>query len=292
MGGKDKTTSVNFQSSIFVSTYYFSKLLPKYCILPICIFQSHLPAFIFAAGFYPQLFMMKKFFAVAAILLLSTGVALAQETDNKNSTPEKAKPARDAIMLQFGYDAWTNTPDSINTTGFGRGFNAYVMYDFPIQKSHFSFAAGVGIGTSNVYFKNQELSFTDTGALGKMVHFNPETYDYKKSKLTTAYAEAPFELRYFSNKEDRNKGFKAAIGLKAGALVGAHTKTKRTVEGSSVVEKVNTKRYLETWRVGGTVRLGYGNFSIFGTYQLNSVFKEGNGPQVTPFSVGLCISGL
>lgn len=236
--------------------------------------------------------MMKKVLAFAATLLLSAGVVSAQETDNKNSTPEKAKPARDAVMLQFSYDAWTDVPDSINTGGFGRGFNAYLLYDFPIQNSHFSFAAGIGIGTSNIYFKDQTVSFTDTGALGTMVHFNPETYDYKKSKLTTAYAEAPFELRYFGNKLDRNKGFKAAIGLKAGALVGAHTKTKRTVEGSTVVEKVNTKRFLETWRVGATARIGWGNFTLFGTYQLNSVFKEGSGPQVTPYSVGLTISGL
>lgn len=236
--------------------------------------------------------MVKKVLAFAAMLLFSAGSVLAQDTDNKNSTPEKAKPARDAVMLQFGYDSWTNVPDSINTTGFGRGFNAYVCYDFPIQKSHFSFAAGIGIGTSNIYFKDQTVSFTDTGAQGTMVHFVPEAYDYKKSKLTTAYIEAPFELRFFGNKEDRNHGFKAAIGLKAGALLGAHTKTKRTVEGSSVVEKVNTKRYMETWRVGATARIGWGNFSLFGTYQLNSVFKEGSGPQVTPFSVGLCISGL
>lgn len=235
---------------------------------------------------------MKKVLALAATLLLSAGVVLAQDTDNKNSTPEKQKPARDAIMLQFGYDAWTDVPDSIHTTGFGRGFNAYLCYDFPIQKSHFSFAAGLGIGTSNIYFKDQELRFTDTGALGSMVRFLPESRDYKKSKLTTAYLEAPFELRYFGNKDNRNKGFKAAIGLKAGLLVGAHTKTKRSVEGNSVVEKVNTKRYLETWRIGATVRLGWGNFSVFGTYNLNKPFKEGSGPQVTPYSVGLCITGL
>jgi len=236
---------------------------------------------------------MKKVWALAATFLFSAATVVAQETDNKNSTPEKQKPARDFVMLQIGYDGWNNTPDSINTTGIGRGFNAYLCYDFPFsKKSHFSFAAGIGIGTSNIYFKDQELTFTDTGALGNTVRFIPETRDYKKSKLTTAYLEAPFELRYFSNADNRNMGFKAAIGLKAGTLVGAHTKTKRSVEGSSVVEKVNTKRYLETWRVAATLRLGYGNFSVYGAYNLNSLFKEGSGPQVNPYSVGLCISGL
>ena len=45
-------------------------------------------------------------------------------------------------------------PDSVATTGFGRGFNGYICYDFPLGKSNFSFAAGIGIGTSNIYLNN------------------------------------------------------------------------------------------------------------------------------------------
>jgi hypothetical protein len=236
------------------------------------------------------------FLLMAACLLTAAfaPAASAQTGTVKPGNPisEVEKPSRDYVMLQFTYDSWTNVPDSIKIGGFGRGFNGYVCYDFPIQKSHFSFAAGIGVGTSNIYFKDQQVRLVDTGALGAQVRFTAEDYDYKKFKLTTAYIEAPFELRYFGNKENRNKGFKAAIGIRAGALVGAHTKSNRSVEGTKVVEKVNTKRYMEKWRFGATARIGWGNLSLFGAYNFNNVFSEGSGPQVTPYSIGLCITGL
>lgn len=212
--------------------------------------------------------------------------------DEPAAQSEITKPSRDFVMLQFTYDSWTKVPDSVKIGGFGRGFNAYLCYDFPIQKSHFSFAAGIGIGTSNIYFQDQELTLTDTGTRGQQVSFVNESYDYKKYKLTTAYVEAPFELRYFGNNKNRNKGFKAAIGFRAGTLVGAHIKDSRTVDGDKVVEKTNTKRYLDKWRFSGTARIGWGNFSLFGSYNINALFKEGAGPDVVPYSVGLCLTGL
>ena len=201
------------------------------------------------------------------------------------------KASQDHVMLQFTYENWANTPDSIKVGGLGRGFNGYLCYDFPIQNSNFSFAAGVGVGISNIYLKDQEIVLTDTGSnIG--ARFIAETEDYKKYKLTTAYLEAPFELRFFGNKENRNKGFKAALGFRAGTLIGAHTKGRYTVGGTKVGEKFNSRRFLESWRFAGTVRIGYGNFSLFGSYNLGPLFKENQGPAVTPYSVGLCISGL
>jgi len=216
--------------------------------------------------------------------------AQAQSSDSKTGKSAYSMPSRDFLMLQFGYDNWTNAPDSIKVSGFGRAFNAYLCYDFPIMKSNFSFAAGVGVGTSNIYFKDQEVRLTDTSS---SISFIPETQAYKKYKLTTAYIEAPFEIRYFGNKENRNKGFKVAIGMKVGTLLSAHTKGKRTYNSKPIIEKVNTKRYLETWRYAATGRIGYGNFSVFGSYNLGGLFKVNSGPEnVRPYSIGICLSGL
>src|SRR2546421_628905 len=71
------------------------------------------------------------------------------------ATSEVEKPSRDFVMLQFTYEGWSKTPDSVKTGGVGRGFNGYLCYDFPIQKSSFSFAAGVGVGSANIYLDNQ-----------------------------------------------------------------------------------------------------------------------------------------
>ncbi len=201
------------------------------------------------------------------------------------------KPSRDFVMMQFTYDGWANKPDSVKVGGFSRGFNMYLCYDFPIKTSHFSFATGIGIGTSSMFFQDgQQLVLTDSGQ--KAAHFVPQREKYSKFKLMTAYMEAPFELRFFANKENRNRGFKMAIGARVGYLLAAHTKGNRTENGANLTEKVQSKEFLNKWRFGATARIGYGNFSLFGAYSFNNVFQDGLGPAVVPYSIGICLTGL
>lgn len=236
---------------------------------------------------------MQQRLALLAFFMCSFLFTKAQEVEKKaGKVSGIEKPSRDFFMLQFTYENWNNRPDSIRVTGLGRGVNAYICYDWPIAKSRFSFAAGLGVSVANIYLNNQEIALTDTGVLGAQARFIPAQHDYKRYKLVTTYLEAPFELRYFGNKQNRNRGFKAAVGLRAGTIVGAHTKARRSVEGTKIAEKTNTRRYMETWRFAGTARLGWGNFSLFGAYSLNNLFKNGSGPEVTPISIGICFTGL
>ena len=231
--------------------------------------------------------MLRKFLFLALCTISFSAFA---QNSSSSTTNAYSKPSRDYFMFQLGYDGWLKAPDSLNIGGLSRSANAYLCYDFPIKTSNFSFAAGVGIGTSSIFFKNQKVIIGDTT---KYVQFVDDMDAYKRFKLSLAYAEAPFELRYFSNKENRNKGVKAAIGLKVGALINAHTKGHRVFENKPINDKVSTKRFMETWRMAATARVGYGNFSVYGAYHLNTLYRVGSGPEgITPFSIGVCISGL
>lgn len=232
--------------------------------------------------------------AVVAMMSMTLLAAAAngQDVSNNGDKSEKlkiSKPSRDFLMLEFVYNGWLNAPDSIKTKGLGRGFNGYLCYDFPIKKSHFSFAAGVGISTSNIYLDGQEVVSTDRDS-NAQARFIPETINYKRFKVNTTYFEAPFELRFFGNKNNRNKGFKTAIGLRVGTLIGA--KGKGREDGIKISYQTNTKAFLETWRFSTSFRIGYGNFSAVGTYNLTPLYKDLQGPPITPFSIGLCITGL
>lgn len=236
---------------------------------------------------------MRKSLAFLALLLLPVSL-FAQDvvSSNTNSTPEVVKPSRDFFMLQFGYTGMADKPDSVKIKGFGRTLNVYLCYDFPIKKSHFSFAAGLGISANAIHLNKQYFSFQDSGALGASARVLPDTSNSKRYKFGTAYLQAPFELRYFGNNLNRNKGFKAAIGVQVGLLLGGHTKTVGTVSGSIVKEKVNTKRYITPWNLAATARMGWGNFSIYGSYNISPIFKDNEGPAMTPYTIGLCITGL
>lgn len=235
---------------------------------------------------------MTKRLAFAVLLACLPFIGSAQETDGKDTKTTVQKPSRDFVMLQLTYNMLLDKPDSINLKGFNRGVNFYLCYDFPIAKSKFSFAAGIGISASNYYFKDQRVVTNDTGTAAA-VRF-VDTTGFKRSKMNVAYLSAPFELRFFGNKVNRNKGFKAAIGLQVGTLMGSHVKTNYTIQSTSVKanDKTSTKRYLTPWNFAATARLGWGNFSLFGSYNLTPLYKEFQGPQMTPISFGLCIQGL
>ena len=241
---------------------------------------------------------MKK---ILLVVLSTLTVASIFAQDEPKSEPKKkpnlASRANDHLLLQFGYTSWARIPDSINTKGFPRTFNAYFLFDFPFKSNpKISVAIGAGVGTDNIFFDKTYVGIKDiTPTL--QFHDQSDTTHFKKNKLATAYIEAPLELRFSSNPAHPNKSFKVALGVKGGLLMGAHIKqkTQQSSTGATLndyIEKQYSKRFFNSSRFAGTVRIGYGVFSVFGTYQINALFKEGLGPDVRPWTIGLTLSGL
>jgi len=241
---------------------------------------------------------MKK---ILLVVLSTLTVASIFGQDEPKSEPKKkpnlASRANDHLLLQFGYTSWARIPDSINTKGFPRTFNAYFLFDFPFKSNpKISVGIGAGVGTDNIFFDKTYVGIKDiTPTL--QFHDQSDTTHFKKNKLATAYLEAPLELRFSSNPANPNKSFKVALGIKGGLLMGAHIKqkTQQSSTGATLndyIEKQYSKRFFNSSRFAGTVRIGYGVFSVFGTYQINALFKEGLGPDVRPWTIGLTLSGL
>lgn len=246
---------------------------------------------------------MKKItFIIISCLFVSFGFAQEITTTTANE-PKKIKltnRAGDHFMLQASYDSWAGMPDSISghQQGFSRGFNAYFMFDKPFKGSpKYSIGIGAGISTSNMTFKNMNVDLKSSNAFLPFTAVD-STNHFKKYKLATSYLEVPLELRFTANHQNVNKSVKAAIGVKVGTLVNAHTKGKTLLDKNnntigSYTEKISSKRYINGTRFSATARVGYGIVSLFGTYQLNSVLKEGVGsPDMKLYQIGLTISGL
>lgn len=206
-------------------------------------------------------------------------------------------PSSDHFLIQIGAANWQNRPDSIETKGFSRTFNMYLMLDFPFKTNpHFSVALGPGIATDHIFLDNRTADITGTTT---NIQFRnvADTSHFKKYKLSTAFLEVPVELRFSSNPEVNGKSVKIALGAKVGTLLSAWTKGKelQNKSGNTIndyTEKLKSKRYFNTTRLSLTGRIGYGHFSVFGSYALTPVFKEGVGPKMNTLSVGLTLSGL
>jgi hypothetical protein len=255
---------------------------------------------------------MKKIFGL--LLLTLTLQASAQEAKTKDK-PKAVKPAKveepkapkikpdyskldlskrasDHFMLQFGMAGW-GKPDDITTKGFSRTFNGYFLFDFPFKSNpKLSVAVGPGVGTDNIFFDKTTVDLNDRNG----VKFLRDTITrYKKHKLVTGYVEAPIELRYSTNPENMNKGWKFAVGAKIGTLIDAKMKSKIDLDATGTggyFTKEKDRRYINSTRFALIGRVGLGNFSVFGSYTVTDFFKEGLGPSVRPYSFGVVLSGL
>lgn len=246
---------------------------------------------------------MKKILLITGSLFLLQTAFSQTDTTQKISEPVTTKKislgnrSNDHLLIQAGYAGWASQPDSIKTTGIGRTFNIYFMLDFPFKTNpKFSVAIGPGIATDNIYFDKTYIGIKDNTPTLQFKNV-ADTSHFKKYKLLTAWLEAPVELRYMANPENPKKGLKLAVGAKVGTLLGAGTKGKTFQDKnnqtiSNFIQKEKSKQYFNSTRLSVISRAGWGNFSVFGSYQINPLFKEGLGPDVRPFSVGLTISGL
>jgi hypothetical protein len=242
---------------------------------------------------------MKKILSLAACVLLTTALFAQEEPE----TPKKKQPinlsnrSNDHFLVQFGYTSWASAPDSAKPSGFSKSFNVYFMFDFPFKTNpKLSMAFGPGISTDHIIFKNTYVGIKDITPTIRFTDQSDTTH-FKKTKLATAYLEAPVEFRFTSDPVNAGKSFKAAIGVKVGTMINAHTRNVKLEDrsGNSLNDytmKEASKRFFNKNRLVATARFGYGHFTLYGSYQLTSLFKEGAGPQVKPFSIGLTLSGL
>ena len=248
---------------------------------------------------------MKKLFVIVFVLL-AAATAFSQKDSIVNKPKKKdwskvslSNRSNDHFMVQIGYDGWAGRPDTIRTKGFSRSFNLYFMFDFPFKTDpRFSIGAGLGIGSSNIFFDKEKVLVASPGNQTLAFQDVSGTDHYKKFKLVTTYIEVPLEIRFAFDPENNNKSWKIALGAKIGTMLSAYTKGKTLQNNAgqtinNLIEKESSKKYFSSPRLAGTARISYGVFGIFGQYQVNSLLKNtGLNPAIHPFAIGIVFSGL
>jgi hypothetical protein len=245
--------------------------------------------------------MKKIFFTFFTSLIFIT--LYAQDDSSVQIKPAKKfdltnRPG-DHLMIQISSDHWTGMPDSIDShqSGFSRGLNVYVMMDKPFKGApKFSVGLGIGIGSSNIAFKKMNVDVKSPTAKLPFTAAD-STNHFKKFKVSMSYLEIPVELRFSSDPSSGGGGWKIALGGKVGTLINLHTKGKTLQDKNnktvnSYIAKENSKRFFNGTRLMATARIGYGVISLFGAYQINNILKDGAGPDMKLYQVGISLSGL
>jgi len=250
---------------------------------------------------------MKKIVLFITCGLLIGSVVMAQDSSlvvpalrvppPKKQNINLSNRANDHFMIQLGYAGWAGKPDSIITGGISKVLNFYFMFDFPFKTNpRLSMAFGPGISSDQIGLNKSYVGLKDNTS---QLAFSDksDTNHFKRVKLAMTYAELPVEFRYTSDPVNAGKSFKAAIGLRVGTMLNAHTKNKtyETASGSTLLDytmKESSKKFFNTTRLSAIARVGYGHFTLFGSYQITTLLKEGVGAEIRPFSIGLNLSGL
>lgn len=244
--------------------------------------------------------MIKKF---AGIVLLSglPFLALSQVSQLKKTTARPDIPG--TFVIDLGINRDNSGPDDFSLGAVGsRTVNIYYQYEFRILKSSFSFVPGIGLSLERYKFKNEYILEYRSSSSEELSMVSPRNADYpdiRKSQLITNYLEVPLELRYTLNPDDPSRSFKVAFGGRIGYLFDSFTKIK--YEEDSEVKKVKDKQNfnLNQFRYGLTGRIGFGNFSLFGYYNLTPLFEKGKGLQdadgdndFNTYTIGISLSSF
>ena len=157
---------------------------------------------------------------------------------------------------------------------------------------------GPGISWYNFKFDNEDARILKTDD-GLEFYLADPAVDSKKSKLVATYVNAnivpmlDFGRRSrggkFTFMEKNSRGFRLGVGGYGGYRIGSRTKYVIKEDGDKEKEKDKRNFYLNNWRYGVRVQMGYRGIDFYVNYDLNDLFAEGKGPQLNAFSFGIVL---
>ncbi|MCX6237570.1 MAG: outer membrane beta-barrel protein [Bacteroidia bacterium] len=158
----------------------------------------------------------------------------------------------------------------------------FLRYSIGLQKEkrNIGLVTGLGLTYNDYRFSNAYTIENDNG-LVKPVSLNMT--GLSKSKLSTTYLTVPFMLEFQIPVDGHNKRLYFSGGVIGGLKVGSHTKVKMDGNKSKSRDDFN----INPFRYGATTRIGYKGINLFGTYYFSTFFKNGRGPEMFPFTIGI-----
>lgn len=168
---------------------------------------------------------------------------------------------------------------SINLT---TNFDWYI----PIARNNFGLVTGFGFQFNQYALKrNNLLQFNADSTWA----YEDSSTTFTRNNLKSAYLRAPLLLQFNTNGMNAGKSFHVALGVVGGFRLGSRVRLKYKEEGVVTKENIRGRFNLNPFQADATLRIGYGNFTVFANYGLLSFFEPGSGPQLYPFSAGLSI---
>ncbi len=113
-----------------------------------------------------------------------------------------------------------------------------------------------------------------------------DSVSFSKNKLYAGYITVPFMVSFTPMPENK-KSLSISAGISAGYLISSRNKQISAERGK---QKINGNFDLQPFRLAIVGELGLGQVKLYGSYSLNSLYKESTGLQQYPYTLGIRFS--
>lgn len=211
--------------------------------------------------------------------------------------------------MNSNFDNATNFMDYNMTKSVGVHLNLYEQNIQLSSSGNFGLITGLGIEWTNFRFRNN-VTIIDS-ANGIHGYYN-KGVDMEKSKLTISYLTLPILFEYQNHPSRKIEKFHFTAGVLLGLRLGSHTKrvfsqknmpfelydgenfgTANLIGTSTTsddgVMKTHDDFHITPLKAEAMVRIGWGYINLFGKYSLTTLFRDGKGPELYPYSIGITL---
>jgi hypothetical protein len=154
---------------------------------------------------------------------------------------------------------------------------------------------GLGMSAHIFKFQNDSMRILKTGT---GVDFSADTapFEYRKSKLFNYYLQASFVPVIDFGGNHRKPGifdgeqatsFRIGAGPYAGYRINSYSRRVYKEDGEKQRVRDHDNFFLNNFRYGIRLQIGYRETDLFFCYDLNSLFSSGKGPDLNAFSFGI-----
>jgi hypothetical protein len=157
--------------------------------------------------------------------------------------------------------------------------------DFRFAHGKMQFVTGLGFSFNSFALKNKTTLNADSSFTG---YKYDSLASFSKNKLKESFITVPLLLELNTSHRD-SRNFHIAAGVIGGLKLGSRTKQFYSEDGHEFHQIRKDDYNLYPFKLDATVRVGYGQFTMFATYSLTPLFQEGKGPQLYPFTLGIRI---
>ena len=205
----------------------------------------------------------------------------------------------------FNFDLGTNNylengkfPDSDGAVYSVRPWGSWYIAASSTQRTrvgrNFFLEWGLGLSWYNFKFQDDDAMLVKNDN-GVVFETDQRDVDHRKSKLTASYINASFvPVIDFGDRgrkprmwDNYGTAFRIGIGPYIGYRVGSHSKLVYKDDGDLEKEKNRDSFYLNNFRYGARLQLGFYGTDLFFNYDLNELFAEGKGPKLNAVSFGV-----